>query len=120
MTRLLLLLTTLFLAFAQGHADTPLPEQIDIKTTKNKKNDNGPLRAPLSVQIEAYYNAEPNTIDIIYDGVADGEVYLYFGDDIVGYDSQINTTLQVPANKGVYTIEIVTASWTAYGSIQLK
>lgn len=118
MTRLLLLLTTLFFAFTQVQADT-IQQIIDVKV-KKKNDPDGPLRAPLSVQIEAYYNAEPNTIDIIYDGEADGEVYLYFGDDIVGYDSQINTTLQVPANKGVYTIEIVTASWTAYGSIQLK
>lgn len=77
-------------------------------------------RSPIQIPLYVTFTKETNTIDISYDGEDDGEVYLYLGEDIVGYDSQINTTLQVPTNKGMYTIEIVTSSWTACGSFQLQ
>lgn len=76
-------------------------------------------RAPMRIGIEAWYNAESNTIDITYDGEAEGEVFLYLNEDIAEYDSKINTSLQIPSHSGLYKVEIIGEHWIAYGSIQL-
>jgi len=75
-------------------------------------------RAPMRIPIEAYYDEESRTISICYNGDAEGEVYLYLNENIVGYDSEINTSFQISA-PGLYSIEIVTESWIADGEIQL-
>jgi hypothetical protein len=67
----------------------------------------------------AWYNAQSNSIDISYNGLADGEVYLYMNGDIIGYDSIINTSLPLPSDRGLFQIEIVSDTWTAYGLLQL-
>ncbi len=76
-------------------------------------------RAPKRVSIMAWYNAQSNSIDISYNGLADGEVYLYMNGDIIGYDSIINTSLPLPSDRGLFQIEIVSDTWTAYGLLQL-
>lgn len=76
-------------------------------------------RAPMRMDIEAYYNAESHTIDIYYDGEAAGEVFIYLNETIIGYDSQINTSLPIPATPGLYRIEILGETWIAQGYIQL-
>lgn len=78
------------------------------------------LRAPLRINVEAFYNAETNTIDIIYDGEAEGEVFIYQNDNIIGYDSAINTSIPLPAATGIYYIEIVGTTWIAQGMLQLQ
>lgn len=74
-------------------------------------------RAPARINLEVYYNENNHSVDVYYDGVADGEVFIYQGVEVVGYDSQINTTLQVPNESGIYKIEIISSSWSAYGEI---
>lgn len=76
-------------------------------------------RTPMRISVEAWYNAETNSIDISFDGETEGEVFLYLNEDIVEYDSKINTSLQVPSSPGLYTIEIISEAWSAYGYIQL-
>lgn len=76
-------------------------------------------RAPMRIDIEAWYNAETNSIDILYDGEAEGEVFLYLNGAVVEYDSKINTSLEIPLNSGFYKIEIIGNCWNASGSIQL-
>jgi len=85
------------------------------------KNNTNPTihRAPMRMDIEAYYNAESHTIDIYYDGEAAGEVFIYLNETIIGYDSQINTSLPIPATPGLYRIEILGETWIAQGYIQL-
>lgn len=80
----------------------------------------GRFRAPMRISIEAWYNTQNNTIDISYDGEAEGEVFLYMNEDIVEYDSKINTSLQIPSLSGLYQIKIIGDSWVAYGSILLQ
>lgn len=75
-------------------------------------------RSPLRVYIHAYYEASTNTIEIIYDGETEGEVFLYLNDLIIDYDCNINTTFSLPLASGNYTIEIVTDSWTACGYLK--
>lgn len=76
-------------------------------------------RAPMRINIDAYYDAMTNTVEISYNGEEDGEVFLYLNDNIIDYDCQINTTFYLPTNTGSYSIEIVTESWVASGYIHL-
>ncbi len=68
--------------------------------------------------IEAWYNAESNSINILYDGDATGEVFLYLNNNIIEYDSEINTSFQISI-PGLYKIEIIGETWIAQGYIQL-
>lgn len=87
--------------------------------TQQKNNSNHPVhRAPIRVNIEAYYNEENGTLEICYDGEATGEAFLYLNDNIVGYSSEINTTFQIE-EPGIYRIEILGESWIAEGSLQV-
>lgn len=85
----------------------------------NDNESSGRFRAPMRIGIEAWYNAESNTIDITYDGEAEGEVFIYLNEDIVEYDSKVNTSLHLPSSHGLFTIEIISETWTAQGYIQL-
>jgi hypothetical protein len=99
------------------------------KTSKSSKNimleiaqyneTSGRARAPMRIGIEAWYNAETNAIEISHYGEAEGEVFLYLNENIVEYDSTINTSLQLPSTSGLYRIEIVSERWIAHGHIQL-
>lgn len=93
------------------------PVGIDLITIANEKPT--VHRSPMHVYISAYYDASTNTIEISYDGEAEGEVYLYLDDMVIGYSADINTELPLPSYSGSYTIEIVSGSWTAYGYLQL-
>ena len=75
-------------------------------------------RAPMRINIDAYYNAESNTINISYDGEAKGEVFLYLNGVLVGYESEINASFSINT-PGRYTIEIIGETWIAKGSIKL-
>ncbi len=77
-----------------------------------------PHRAPMRVGVEAWYDSNLGTISISYSGEANGEVNLYCDGVLVDNSSEINTTFMV-ADHGLYTIEILTDSWTATGSISL-
>lgn len=76
------------------------------------------LRSPMRISIDAYYNAESNTINISYDGEAKGEVFLYLNGVLVGYESEINASFSINT-PGRYTIEIIGETWIAKGSIKL-
>lgn len=75
-------------------------------------------RAPMRINIEAWYNSESKSIEILYDGAANGEVFLYLNENIIGYDSELNTSFQI-STPGSYKIVIVGESWTAQGYLQL-
>lgn len=73
-------------------------------------------RAPMRLNIDAYYDAENNMISIHYDGNASGEVYLHCDEIQVGYSPEINTSFLIE-QPGLYRIEIVGEGWIATGSI---
>lgn len=77
------------------------------------------LRTPLHVNIDAYYDADRSSICVNYDGEAEGEVFLYLNGNMIGYSSEINTSLSTSGECGLYAIEIVTDSWIAYGELSL-
>jgi hypothetical protein len=99
------------------------------KSSKSSKNimleiaqyneTSGRARAPMRIGVGAWYNAETNAIEISYYGKAEGEVFLYLDENIVEYDSTINTSLPLPSSHGLYAIEIISETWSAHGYIQL-
>ncbi len=93
---------------------------IKIKVTKNGTGDNGgePYRAPMKIDIEAFYDSASGEVFICYNGKTEGEAYLYLNGNVVDYSGEINTTFDVTL-PGLYEIEIITGSWTAYGSIEI-
>lgn len=97
--------------------DSPENEFISIVVSGKDKNPNH--RAPMRVNLEAYYYAETNLIVISYDGEATGEVTVYHNGEIVASDTELNTVLSIGGTPGLYTIEITTDSWTAVGSFEL-
>lgn len=75
-------------------------------------------RAPMRTYVEGYYDAWTQTITIQYDGEATGEVHLYRDEIFVDSSCEINTTFML-IESGFYTIEIITDSWSAIGSIDI-
>lgn len=86
---------------------------------QDKRDKIIPKRAPMHVCIEAYYEMISNTLTVSYDGNSSGEVFLYMDGNIVGYNTNINTSFQI-YESGLYTIKIVSETWTAYGYLQLS
>lgn len=112
------LITTTCMVAQDSNNNNESPKSIGLEYHQ-KKNINSIHRSPLRFDIGVYYHPSGNTIEISYDGEAEGEVYLYLNDMMVGYSADINTELSLPSYSGNYTIEIVSDTWTAYGYLQL-
>lgn len=108
-----------FQAVAQESQTNISSQGIMLEMAQYNNGNNGVHRAPMRMNIEVFYNADYNTIDISYDGDATGEVYLYFNGNAIEYSPELNTSLQVPSIPGLYKIEIVGESWVAQGYLQL-
>ena len=72
----------------------------------------------MKIDIEAFYDSASGEVFICYNGKTEGEAYLYLNGNVVDYSGEINTTFDVTL-PGLYEIEIITGSWTAYGSIEI-
>ena len=103
---------------AQESSSSSSTKRVGLEVTQTYGRPTTAHRAPMRINIEAYYNEGNGTLDICYDGAASGEVYLYINDTIVGYDSELNTSFQI-STPGLYRIEIISATWIAQGYIQL-
>ncbi|QCD43794.1 hypothetical protein E7747_16205 (plasmid) [Duncaniella dubosii] len=51
-------------------------QSIKLEITQLRTHNTGVHRAPKHISIEAFYDAESNSIDISYDGENDGEVFV--------------------------------------------
>lgn len=91
------------------------PKPVSLEVRQTKETATMVHRAPMRINIEAWYDAETNSIDISFDGEAEGEVFLYLNGYIVDYASEINTTLSVPDMSGQYEIQIIGETWIAQG-----
>lgn len=103
---------------AQESSSSSSTKRVGLEVTQTYGHTTTAHRAPMRINIEAYYNEGNGTLDICYDGEAVGEVYLYINDTIVGYDSELNTSFQI-STPGLYRIEIIGETWIAQGYIQL-
>lgn len=103
---------------AQESSSSSSTKRVGLEVTQTYGHPTTAHRAPMRINIEAYYNEGNGSLDIFYDGEAIGEVYLYINDTIVGYDSELNTSFQI-STPGLYRIEIIGETWIAQGYIQL-
>ncbi|MDE5790980.1 MAG: hypothetical protein K2H96_07110 [Muribaculaceae bacterium] len=92
--------------------------RVGLEVRQTKETTTRVHRMPMHIEIAAYYNVEEGTLEVFYDGEAIGETFLYLNGNLIGYDSEINTTFPIPGN-GNYEIEIITSDWIALGSLQI-
>lgn len=116
---ILVMMTFAFHAIAGESKTSTSPSQGIMLEIVQFKETSGRHRAPMRVSIEAWYNAESNTIDITYDGETEGEVFLCLNGNILDYSPEINSSIMLPHSSGLYTIEIVSETWSAKGDIRL-
>lgn len=92
--------------------------RVGLEISQTKQPATTVHRAPMRINVEAYYNEADGTLEVCYDGEASGEVFLYRDNSLIGYDSEINTSFQI-LESGNYKIEIVAECWIACGYIQI-
>lgn len=92
--------------------------RVGLEVRQTKETTTTVHRMPMHIEITAYYNVEEGTLEVCYDGEAIGETFLYLNGNLIGYDSEINTTFLIPGN-GDYKIEIITSDWIALGYLQI-
>lgn len=117
-TLFLLMIAIALPSIAQGSSGHTSDRPVSLEVRQTKGSTTHMHRAPMRINIEAYYNEVDGTLEICYDGEAVGEVYLYLNDTIVGYDSEINTSFPI-SSSDLYKIEIISETWVATGYIQL-
>lgn len=115
---ILLMLAVVFPAIAQNSKTGSSTNRIKLEISQKKDPATTVPRIPMYIDIEAFYDSESQTISVCYDGDVEGEVYLYLNGNVVGYDSEINTSFQI-SSPGLYKIEIISESWIAIGYILL-
>lgn len=123
MKRILLLIISLVSLFIHTLAD----EKHAKKTSEEKilleihqyNNDIPIHRAPVLINIEAYYNSISNTINIEYEDMCEGKVYLYHEDILEDFSPSINSSFQLLYLSGTYRLEIHCDGWSAVGFINL-
>ncbi len=115
---ILVMMAIAFQSIAQEPKGNSSSQTVKLELQHKTNTNPTVLRAPMRMDIEASYSAESHTIDIYYDGEAAGEVFLYLNENIIGYDSEINTSFQISA-PGLYKIEIIGETWIATGYLQL-
>lgn len=103
---------------AQEPSNSSSDRRVSMEVYQTKGTTTTAHRAPMRITIEAWYNTESKSINILYDGEATGEVFLYLNDALIDYSSEINTSFPIPTS-GIYRIEIIGETWIAVGSIQL-
>jgi hypothetical protein len=103
---------------AQESSSSSSTRRVGLEVTQTYGHPTTAHRAPMRINVEAYYNEGDGTLEICYEGEAIGETILYLNDNIIGYDSEINTTFQI-STPGLYKIEILGETWIALGYIQL-
>lgn len=104
--------------FAQESTSSSSTRRVGLEIRQTQEKATRVHRMPMHIEIAAYYNAEEGTFEVCYDGEAIGETFLYLNGNLIGYDSEINTSFPIPGN-GNYEIEIITSDWIALGSLQI-
>ena len=114
---IIVMITLALPAMAQGSKENSSSQHVELEF-RRIQNTPTILHAPMRINIDVYYNNENETLEICYDGEATGEVFLYLNENIIGYDSELNTSFQI-STPGLYRIEIIGETWIAQGYIQL-
>ena len=72
----------------------------------------------MRIPIEVFYEKESSTLRVYNYSETTGEVYLYLEGELIGYESEINTSFLI-SSPGFYKIEIIGENWIAEGYFQL-
>ncbi|MCD8388384.1 MAG: DUF3244 domain-containing protein [Bacteroidales bacterium] len=100
--------------------DTPVIVNLDF-TNKSQSHVSRPHRVPMSIDIQACYYSDANSLVIVANGDIDASVAIYNQSDLmVDYSSAIPASFDLsclPA--GTYTVVIEHDSWVATGELYL-
>ena len=106
-------------AFAEG-TPSKTPVLLDQHRTDPSKPkisvDRAPMRLP---EIEAYYDAEAQTLEVVADENIDATVTLEWNGQVINYSPVVNASFDLPTPDGLYTLYIEAKNWSATGSIEL-
>lgn len=116
-----LILVIIAIAFPSVAQSPKGNSQESVKLEYNRAdNGNKPIRAPMRINIEVFYDTETHIVEVYGDEAMDAEVFIYNASgDIVDYSSSLNTELTIPAS-GIYTIQIESEGWYALGVIEAQ
>ena len=115
---ILALITSTLPLVAEDNSNEPPSQPVEFEVRPKQDTSTPVHRIPARINIQAYYNVEEGTLKVYYDGEAVGETFLYLNGNIIGYDSEINTSFPIAA-PGLYKLEIVSDSWIAIGFLRL-
>lgn len=111
---IMMLLATTSLGFSKEEGKENVPvEVVPPQTDKTRP------RAPIKPELTVWYYPQTKQLEVISRNCEDGEVYLYFGGEVIDYSPSINSIFLLPEIRGKYTIDICADSWNATGSIEL-
>lgn len=103
----------------RGSESKPISIPLTSESHADDDKPQNPIhRAPIHVCVEAWYDAALGTISVNYAGEASGEVNLYCDGVLVATAPEINAVFML-CESGFYTIEVLTESWTAIGTIDI-
>lgn len=103
---------------AQDSTGSSSTRRVGLEVRQTQESATTVHRAPMHINVEAFYNSDFNTLSIYYNGEAEGEVFLFLENSIIDYSSEINTVFPI-ITSGLYKVEIRTENWEAEGYIQL-
>ncbi len=112
------LLLSIFVSIAGSKAPkTPVRlDKYEKRDLGNTKVERAPMRLP---EIEAYYDAEAQTLEVVADENIDATVTLEWNGQLIDYSPVVNASFDLPTSDGLYTLYIEAENWSATGSIEL-
>ena len=118
MRKLYLIITMLFATTLLGFSKEEEKENVPVEVTPPITGK--PVqRTPIKLDLAVWYYPQTKQLEVISRSYVDGEVYLYFGGEVIDHSPSINSIFLLPEIRGKYTIDICADSWKATGSIEL-
>ncbi|MDE5888251.1 MAG: hypothetical protein K2H46_11780 [Muribaculaceae bacterium] len=113
----LVIIGNIFPLIAQDSNGNSSSQQIELDFQRDKTPPII-LRAPMRIPIEVYYEKESSILRVYNYSETTGEVFLYLDGELIGYESEINTSFFI-SSPGFYKIEIIGENWIAEGYLEV-
>lgn len=117
MKKFLIILITLLSFEFQCYAEKTKGDELIGLEFDQLKSSPKRHRAPLHLDLEAFYDAEANCINV--SGTCEAEVNLYLNGNLIDHSDEVNATFELPETTGIYTVEVIGSNWTAVGYLSL-
>lgn len=120
MNRLTLLIIAMMMTVLNsiGAEQSPSQRPLYFDVHSNREVSKRP-RAPQKISVEAFYNADDNTITIVSNPTINGTSYLSYNGSIIMSSETVNVSFILPYSEGNYEVAIQTEEWIAYASLVL-